>query len=262
MSTQSTQMTPSFRCFKDYDEPTQLEIEVLLQAAREQKVSWRQRRNCVLVAFWGFSSPDKCDTLVACLQRSFHTNKLFCKDVAVGRFEGVFLIPQTMLSTLTTLLESVNMSAGLVEILNVKRDASMCVHCVARHMQTTLLACMKRIEAGTNVRGRHPIFWGGAFEHLFTEMQINNTVQAITGLPFEANNMIMIFFSQQAEEQDARHARQRAETMRRQTSRIQSEAHRNDVIERENNRILFEVQRAYRSGTITAEAFHRIICGD
>jgi len=84
--------------------------------------------------------------------------------------------------------------------------------------------------------------------------QEEDTVKTVTGM-----SLTMLHMAQRASEQSVRHAHSRANALQREHDRLHWLSARAELLQNENQRMLFEVQRAYRMNALTAEAFHGII---
>ena len=252
-------LPPSFRSYTEYDPVEQDRLEEVLRAARAQKVSRSERRRRVVVSFWGFGERTKCSTLVACLKHAFRTRNVYCSDVHEQRFEGMICIFRTQLSVLQEICNLVKMCMDTLDVGECTEGK--CLRCNTGCLTPCFMACLKRLENGEVRRGEHPSMWGSGFRDLIMDMQVNENVVKVTGLPFDANNMIMLHFSHRAAEQHSRRFKERADALGRETRRLQYQAQRASMLETENCRMMFALQRAYRAGAIKPDAFYEIMCG-
>ena len=250
-------MVLSFRCFKDYSDDAHQRIEALLEAARRRQLTVQQKRSSVVLGFWGFAAKDRCDALVQSLCRAFRIFRVFCSDVGENRFEGIMCIYSVHLPALNKLVEEVRMSMGLLELGGVR--AGGCLRCRWEETLPGVLACVKRVEGGSSKRGVHPVSWGENFRRFMMESQARDSVLQVTGMALDANNMIMLFMSREASEQTQRRTTARASALTRERDEAVQRA---DMLQRENNRMLYETQLAFRTGSLRREAFHLIMFGE
>lgn len=253
-------MSPCFHAFDEYSETEAYAIHEMVEAVRSKRLTRKEKKQKVVLSFWGFGCKERCTALVESLCRAFRIRTIFCSDVAVERFEGVLCLYRGHVECMEQIAAIMKMSMGLLEVGAITDGT--CLRCNPECMHLGFAACLLRIEKGQNKRGEHPTEWGCAFRDFIVNAKMQENVLKITGLSFDANNMIMLFFSHSAAEQHARHSRERLQELRRENGLILHARQHALMLERENSRMLFAVQCAYRRGAITAEALHSIICGD
>ena len=229
--------------------------EVLLQSLRALQLSGRQKRQRVVVAFWGFGGTPACDDLIRSLCSALRTRQMFCSDVGPERFEGVACVCQRQLRMLHQLAREVGMGMEVLELLRWRQ----CLQCDAG---SVLLACVARIENGTGTRGLHPVLWGRRFEDAFKLLRSRAAVLHVTGFEFDAHNMLMMYMAQQATEHNLQYHKTRCQQLKREHETACARARHADMLQRENSRMLCEVQRAFRAGTVSAEVLHMVMFGD
>jgi hypothetical protein len=223
----------------------------LLAAARSRS---RSMQNAV-VAFWGFADPALCDALVDGLRYAFRTRRVFCSDDDRHRFEGMLCMPTDKVAAFEALTDALGMGVGSTELFTFR--AGSCLSCLVSTPAT--FTCLRRIETGQRPRGTHMREWGAHFERLVARYQEEDTVKTVTGMSLTSHNMIMLHMAQRASEQSVRHAHSRALALQREHDHVHWLRTRTELLQNENQRMLFEIQRAYRLNALTTEAFHSII---
>lgn len=241
---------------QDYTAPEKQRVAAALAAARGAKASRREKRHCVVLGFWGFAPSEVASAFVASVCEAFRTQRVFCSDVAPGRFEGLVAVLRVQVPALEELCESAKMSAGLLEMGEVAGHA--CLRCHEHSIHAGFGASLARVEGGSSKRGTHPAAWGPPFDRYVVDLQLRESVLKVTGMPLEANNMIMLHMAQRSAEQSVASLQHRVETLRRERMLVAARA---DMLHTEHARILFEVQQAYRTGCISAPLMHRILFG-
>jgi hypothetical protein len=242
----------SFAC--DFAPPDKQRVAAALTAARNTKASRREKQHSVVMSFWGFASSDAVSALVASMREAFHTQRVFCSDVTPGRFEGVVAVLRVHVSALEELCEAAKMSIGLLEMGEVARHT--CLRCHRDKMHAGFGACITRIAGGSNKRGTHPVAWGPPYERFVVDLQLHDNVFKVTGLAFDANNMIMLYMAQRSIQHSTDSLRNRIRTLQREQQYTNT---RVEVLQVEHNRMLFEIQQAFRSGLISGTCMHRIL---
>lgn len=229
-----------------------------LQALRQMRLSAEQRRRRVLVSFWGFGGRAARDSWLRSLCCALRTEDVYCSDVAAGRFEGVVGVFRRQLGALEVLVERVKMGMQVLELVGWQR----CMWCETEAAAGLVMACVSRIEGGSGVYGRHPSQWGGGFKEVFARMQVRANVRKVTGVECDANNMMMLYMAQQAAEHGMQYYKALCAHLRREREQTLAMARRADMLQRENSRMLFEMQRALTSGAVDAAVFHMVVFGD
>lgn len=229
--------------------------ESVLQELRALRLCRRQKRRQVVVSFWGFGSTPLRDKLLAGLRHALRTEKVYCSDVGPQRFEGIVCVCRRQLSSLRQLATHVRMGMEVLELLRCSR----CLQCEAETVRPALLASVARIHSGTSTQGHHPVSWGKGFKDAFEQMQLRDSVLQVTGVELDAHNMTMLYMAQQATDHGLQYYRTRCRHVQRM---LEAAAATADLLQRENSRMLFELQRAYVAGTASAEVFHMVMFGD
>jgi hypothetical protein len=168
------------------------------------------------------------------------------------------------LPNMEQLADELRISMGLLELFHFTRNV-----CLTCHMpRAGVIACLHRVEGGANQRGSHIVAWGGNFRRFVLDLQMNDAVLKVTGLPLESNNMIMLHMSQRATEQSMRQLmattnslRRETDALRRDRDRMRWASERAGLLQNENDRMFFVIQRAYRAGLISADVMHQVIFG-
>lgn len=241
-----------------FDEAPRARLETLINAARVHKTERILRHKLVVAGFWGFGPTPKRDALLRCMRYAFRTSRVFCANVDKERFEGLMCVYEAQLPLLETILDEAGMSAGGVQVGSFTRG--VCMRCV-KQIESTFWISLSRIEAGGDKTGRHPVRWGPDFKNYVISARQEEAVVKTTGLAYEPNNMIMLFMSARASHFCVEKQRARIQQLQRLYNSLYTQHSTWEVVARENNRILFEVQQAYTSGHINTSTFARIAFG-